>query len=134
MIVLNENEFFKNEADAEDRVIISSVKSESKNMEDARYREEILELCRHLEEHKPKGVVGNMKEMFFTITPDTQEWLNESLFGTYFKIGLKRLALIVSEELFAAVSIEQTVDESEKLPFEVKYFESVEEGMAWVKA
>lgn len=130
-VSLTSNQYFYNDYSAEQSTLISSVFPASASMSEERYKQEISGLIALLEQHKPKKVVGNMKEMFFPISPEIQKWLDENLFACYAKIGLKKLAIILSNDLFTAVSIEQTIEDVEESAISVKYFDDLEKGLEW---
>lgn len=96
--------------------------------------EYILELKAFIDvvkKYQPAFVLGNMVDFGFIITPDIQTWINENLFSVYAQIGLKKIALLLSNELFSQVSIQQTIEEDENAPFSVAYFENEQEAIAW---
>jgi hypothetical protein len=48
--------------------------------------------------------------------------------------GLRKYAIIVSQEMVAQLSIEQTMEESQASNFQVRYFDDSEEAMRWLIA
>lgn len=134
MQVLTDTAFFQNTYDPNTGVFTSHVKPESANMDDATYRQEIETLVARLKEVSPKLVRGNMREMLFTIEPRTQAWVNKVLLGCYEELGIKKLALVLSEDFFSSVSIEQTMEERENRLYETRFFTDPEEAMVWLTA
>ncbi len=90
------------------------------------------EIVRHIQEHQPKGMLSNTKDYKFTITPDLQEWSVTHIFEPMVAAGVRKLAMIVSSELFPQISLEQFVDEYEEKQLTTKYFEDLEEARQWL--
>ena len=117
-----------------DRIILKAYwKNDHYNMTDEEYRDEVKSLIELVQEKKPKRMLGDMKNFTFPIDPETQIWLNENLFETYIKQGIDKLALILSNDLFSQISIEQTVEEEATFAFETKYFNNLDEAYSWLE-
>ena len=77
------------------------------------------------------NVLADTRLFLFTITPETQTWINEHIIGLYPKYGVSKLGFLMSPDLFAQVSIEQTIDEKAQA-FQVSYFNDETEVMKWL--
>jgi hypothetical protein len=77
------------------------------------------------------NVLADARQFNFSIVPETQVWVNENVIGLYPKHGVSKLGFLVSPDLFAQVSIEQTIDEK-KQAFQVRYFEEEAGAMQWL--
>ncbi|GAB4199336.1 MAG: hypothetical protein OHK0057_31240 [Thermoflexibacter sp.] len=80
----------------------------------------------------PTKLINNWTDMQFTITPELQEWADRVILGPSLVIGLHKIAYIVSKDLFAQVSIEQAMEESEGRKFIIHYFEDIAKAKAWI--
>ena len=62
-----------------------------------------------------------------------QEWSVSNIFEKLEQAGLKKMAMIVSEEIFPQVSIEQLIEENKNTTLITKYFENEEHAMKWLQ-
>lgn len=96
------------------------------------YQREAEKLAELTEKYKPSCLLLNNKEFTFSITPAIQEWVNNNIFPRLIKAGIKRGAFVVSEDLFAQVSIEQTMEEDTGKKLKTKFFDTEEEALKWL--
>lgn len=132
MKLITKDSYFAHYFDADNSLFASVVYPETEQMSDEEYRANINELVGLFDEKQPLLVLGDMKDMNFPISPETQEWLNESLFACYNRIPMKRLALVVSDDIFTAVSTEQAVEDAAPEKYEVRYFQTFDEAKNWL--
>ncbi len=97
------------------------------------YQEEEIHFTKHLEENPPKNILINFKNFDVSITPDLQIWLVTEMFPIYEKNGVKKGALVASEQLFPQISILQTIEEHKFSNIDWVVFEKEEEAMNWIK-
>jgi hypothetical protein len=86
-----------------------------------------------IEEAKPKNILADTLQMGFAIPPSLQEWHNNIIFPVFQSVGLQKLAVLVSRDLFVQVSIEQLIDEDKQnVGLKTKYFDSEENAINWL--
>jgi hypothetical protein len=83
-----------------------------------------------VDEHKPVNMLADCTNYFFMITPDLQEWSVENVFNRFEEAGLQKLAMIMSTEMIAQLSLEQFVDEAQT-NLVTRYFDKPEAGKKW---
>jgi len=93
-----------------------------------------IEVVRYTQEYQAQRMLANTKDYKFTITPDLQEWSVSHIFEPMAAAGIRKLAMIVSSDLFPQVSLEQFVDEYGEKQITTRYFEDVEEARQWLIA
>lgn len=103
--------------------------SKAKDHEFKKWNQDLVE---KVNRHKPRLMLADTKKYLFTITPQLQEWSVINVFEPFAKAGLQKLALIISEEMFAQVSLEQFVDEYKGGKIQSKYFENIESARNWL--
>lgn len=108
-------------------------KNDHLSMSDNIYRNEIKELIKLVKDKNPQRMLGDMQNFIFTISPETQMWLNEHLFGVYIEQKIDKLAMILSKDLFSQISIEQTIEEEDTFAFQTKYFDNLDEAFNWLQ-
>ena len=106
---------------------------ETKEAKEEDYKDWNTNLAQQVTKYKPKYVLSDNTNYFFPIIPELQEWSVENIFVPMTNAGVKKLAMIVSKEFIAQISLEQFSDEAEEsnAGFVTKYFENKEEAMEW---
>ena len=87
-----------------------------------------VEMC---EKYKPENELVHLLEMKYVIALEDQEWMNKEVFPRYTNI-IKRMAFFVPTELFAQISVEQTMEEETGQQFVQQYFENEENARNWL--
>ncbi|WP_027003014.1 STAS/SEC14 domain-containing protein [Hugenholtzia roseola] len=98
------------------------------------YQEEMLNYIEIARKYKPLYALPNTAELFFTITPEIQQWMNAQIFPVFAQIGMRAAAFVVSQDIFAQLSIEQTMEEEVGQRFQSRYFVNTEEAMNWLQS
>lgn len=106
---------------------------ESSQMKEVNFKDQIKGERAAVDKFSPKYIIANTIDFGFPITPDLQEWHNNFLFPIFKKVGIKKLAIIVSKDLFAQISIEQMMEENKEINMVTRYFTSFEEAKDWMK-
>ena len=96
------------------------------------YKEDVKHWLAAIEDTKPKYQFIDGRDMKFIIIPEFQTWINENLIAPAIKFGLRKVAFLESPELFAQVSVEQTMDENKDSILKVKYFEDKNKAKEWL--
>ncbi len=90
------------------------------------------ELVKIIEKYKPSGFLANTLNYRFVISPDLQKWSVSNVFELFAKVGLKKIAMIVTDDLFPQVSLEQFIEEYEGGKIETKYFDKEVDSLKWL--
>lgn len=82
--------------------------------------------------HKHTLLLVDTTNSQFSITPDLQEWTAQVI--APLTISLKRMAFVLSPDIFSQVSLQQMMDEKGIVDKYEKprYFENVDEAKAWL--
>lgn len=89
---------------------------------------EALQLGR---QHRVRGWIGNNTRMR-TIRPADQDWINQEWFPEFARLQVKRLAVVVSNDALNQMGIDNILTRATAhVPFDTKYFASVEEARRW---
>ena len=71
------------------------------------------------------------KELYFLITPELQEWMAENITKGSEDL-VEKAALVIPTELFAEVSLEQTMDEMETGKLDTAFFDNEQNARNWL--
>lgn len=104
----------------------------TKSISSEEYIGELKQYIDCVNKYRPKTIYADTREFYFTIGPDTQEFIAKYVLALYGSIGVTKHAVLVSSDLFTSISVEQTMEENKASAFENKYFESPEEAEKWL--
>jgi hypothetical protein len=86
-----------------------------------------LEIAREV---TPKRLFVDSIHFKFTVVPEIQDWINQDLHPKFEKMGMKKIAFLMSKDFFAHFSIQQIFEECQY--FQVGYFEKEEKAKDWL--
>jgi hypothetical protein len=105
----------------------------SADMIEEDFRQVIAKEKEALERFKPQAILADTLEMQYGITPDEQAWHNDFLFPIFAEVGVQKLAIVVSKDIFAQVSVSQLVEENNHAKFASLYFDSEAKAAEWIQ-
>lgn len=98
------------------------------------FKQQIITFVSKVKEYEVKGFLVNSQQGHFTMGIDMQEWHEREVIPKYLEHKLKKIGFILPEkDFFAAVSLQQTFDETEARKLQTRFFDSVENAWAWIK-
>lgn len=106
---------------------------DSSKMTDDEFKSEVYAEREALEKVHPTAILANTLKMGYTIPPELQEWHNGVMDPVFAKIGLKKLAILVSQDFFSQIAVEQLIDDSSQASLLTKYFENEQAAINWIK-
>jgi len=104
----------------------------SKAMNEEEFKTEMLQLVKFIEQFQPHKLLIDMRNFYFIVIPELQEWINTNVNSLLAKMNETKTAYIVSSDLFASVSVEQTVEESAGKLMTTMFFEGENEARKWL--
>lgn len=104
------------------------------DMSSDEYKSEMLKYVKALKEYHPEQVLINAQNTRYIISPELQEWANENVIKVAISCGLKRTAILVSEDYISQLSIEQTFDEDTRQIVKRKFFDDENAAIAWLQS
>ena len=104
---------------------------ESKSLNESEFKTEMLELAKFFEEHKPVNVLIDMRDFYFVVVPEMQTWVNENVNSKLSGINSLKTAFVVSSDLFASISVEQTLEDN-KESINNRFFENENDAEKWL--
>lgn len=100
------------------------------------FKKEMLIYVELAKKYKPTQYLVNDHDNKFVISIELQDWVNEYIFPHTMHEGVKKFALVVPQEIFAQISLEQTIETGEenikKIP--TQYFPNRETSVQWLNA
>ncbi len=112
------------------RIIKAVWTTATQEMEDADFQESIQHIWQNVRNKKPVGFLGDTRLFFFVVSIHLQTWYGENI-GDTFGTGTNKIAMLVTSEFIAQVSIEQTIEE-DKSAVKTRYFDEEEKALTWL--
>lgn len=131
---IHRTRYFLVNHEADTNIFNYSFFDESSEMTTEEYISELEALIEMVKKYKPQKMFGDMSKFQYSITPTTQKWIVENLFPVYQSVDFEKMAIILSEEFYAQLSIQQTMEEDNTESFETQYFNSEETAREWLFA
>jgi hypothetical protein len=103
-------------------------------MSENEYKAEMLHILHLFRQYQVQNVILDALESKFVITIQLQEWVNKNIIAVAAAEGLKRVLVILSQDLIANLSMEQMFEEDPNQPFHTHYFSTVAEAQKWLKS
>lgn len=104
----------------------------SADMTSDEYQQAMLAYANQVERFKPLKVLVDTRNQQYIISTEMQEWTNQTILTRVLAAGLKRVAIVVPEDLIAHLSIEQAMTEEVGLQFETQYFDNDQKAREWL--
>lgn len=98
------------------------------------FRKAIMAEKEAIDAVKPRAIFADTLNMRYTITPELQEWHNTIIFPAFEAAGTRKLGILVSQDLFAQIAIEQLIDDGSTQDIQTRYFSSAEGALEWLRS
>lgn len=106
--------------------------TQTMNMTEDDFKQVLLEILAFIKKNKVEWYLADTQEFKFSIIPEVQDWTNTHFLPQIFELGVKKMAIIVSEDLFSQVSIEQVLEDNQS-GMQSAYFKTTDEALQWLK-
>ena len=103
------------------------------SFDDKDYQEMMLRYADFLEKYHPKKLIVDSRSQTYVISPEMQQWTDNNIFVRVLKAGLRRVAIIVSKEFIAELSLEQVMETESGMVFKTNYFTDKADALAWMR-
>jgi hypothetical protein len=79
-----------------------------------------------------KGILVDMRNFLFGVLPELQAWHKDEVYPKILELGINKMAIVTSPDVFASISAEQTFDEYRGGTLETRYFKDPGEAKEWL--
>ena len=119
--------------DAKISVFKQSFSNKTEMWIDDDYKNEFIKYANLIEEYKPIFILVDTRKFNFSVAPKLQEWQVKKILPALNNVGVKKAAMLINEDIFTQVSIEQTMEEDANThAWETKFFNEEKEAMEWL--
>jgi hypothetical protein len=102
-------------------------------MTENEYKAEMLHILHLFRQYRVQNVILDALESKFVITIQLQEWVNKNIIAVAAAEGLKRVLIILSQDLIPNLSMEQMFEEDPHKTFHTHYCPTVADAQKWLK-
>ncbi len=114
-------------------IFIQSFSEKTEDWEDEEYKEEFKIYASLIEKYKPLYILVDTRKFLFSVIPELQEWQIKVIRPSFINVGVKKAAMLMSEDFFSQISIEQTLEEDEENhTWQTQFFENKNDAMEWL--
>jgi len=107
---------------------------ESIQMDEADFKNELMKLVGCIAEHPVKRQLIDTLNFRFIVSPQLQEWTDVEVTKKNKMNGVKKVALIASQEFVTQLSVQQTLSEEEAKTLDTRFFSDMKEAKDWLLA
>jgi len=115
-------------------ILLNTYTKESEDLTEDLYKAELLSYVEQIKTYKPQKTISDLRDFSYPIVPSLQEWHAKTLFPVAESVGIKKVAILLPQELFSLVSAQQTLEEDKQGKFQTKYFENEKDAYNWLKS
>ena len=134
MLQISTSKYRDSFIDEEKKVFMSIWRNNTTNITEQEIKEAVNASAVEIEHWKPLYFIADETDRDFPFSVELQKWIAYTIATACIKAGIKKMALIMPENLIVEMSTEQTVDEAGKLPFELKSFYNLVDAEKWFLA
>jgi hypothetical protein len=94
-------------------------------------RVSLAEVLRQARHYRIQGYIAN-NTLLRTIRPADQDWINEQWFPEFAKLGVQRLAIVVSQDGMNRMGVDNIMQRATAhIPFDTQHFADAHEARRW---
>jgi len=116
----------------ENRGIYAYWALESEKIDENFFKQVNLLYVDYVKNHGATKLLIDAQNFRYPIAPELQEWVGTQIISVLLEAGLNKIAMVVSKEMIAQLSIEQTMEENKAVESFLMYFGSPEEAEKWI--
>ena len=96
------------------------------------FREVMSRVLALLTENKFTRLIGDVRHLG-AVAEEDQHWSNATWFPEALESGINKIGIIVSDDIFSQLSVEEIMSRVDNAELSSHYFSSPEEAMSWIK-
>lgn len=98
------------------------------------FKQHIIRFVEKVKEYRVHGFLTNSQKGHFVMDVSIQEWHDKEIAPYYLAYKLEKIGFVLPEaDFFAAISLQQTFDETQAKQLQTKFFGNIDEAMEWIK-
>lgn len=106
--------------------------ADSEHLETTQLKQEFEDLADMAKVYRPFKLLIDAQALNYPILPDTQDWLNQEVFPYFLMHKLKYIAIVISQNMHAQLSLDQALEDIKTYNIEVESFDTLKEASYWL--
>ena len=106
--------------------------SESENLDDRLYRQEMMMFQEAILSYRPKYILVDQRDFNHVISINTEQWISDNIHKTMIEIECQKLAFIVPENKYCRLGISQALQDKYAKQLNVRFFDTRQEAIEWL--
>ncbi len=132
-MVLHESKYAKIELDDDLSMITHTWTYRTTEMVEKDFKDEMTILADFFKKYRPKRVLVDQRNFFFTILPALQQWIDINVNKILYDNNCQKVAFVVSPDVLAKLTTDQTFESGYSSQLNVKFFDNIVEAREWIK-
>ena len=126
------NKFLSIKVDKVNKVLVEEWYATTKDMTSDEWKETRQKFKEVFLQYKLSKFLSLCNQLYFVITPELQVWMAENITKGSEHL-VEKAALVVPTEIFAEVSLEQTMDEKATGKLDTSFFDNEQNARNWLE-
>ncbi|NJL15325.1 MAG: hypothetical protein HC913_21525 [Microscillaceae bacterium] len=121
--------------DANRQEVLYTMFETTQELNERLHRQQVMKAAKALFKQPVRCMIVDFRRFLFVNAPDTQLWMIEHIVPLYRQAGLQKIAVIMPQEFFTGLSIEQLIEDANKipdLPYLQAFFADADEARVWL--
>ncbi len=131
MKIINETKFMICQFDETQKIFYDIWLLETINMTEAEIKSETILVTGLIEKYKPKYIISDDTKRLCVYPEPLQNWVLMCWLNACIKVGVLKVAILLPVESLSNISTQQIVDQANEIPYELEYFEMLEDAFSW---
>lgn len=105
----------------------------TRNMSNNAYKETCVRQLDAMKEYGVTSIFIDGRSFLYVITPKMQKWVDENIASGMVECGIKKMGILVPEEVFANIGVEQLLGEGNAALMRQELFSEKTLAINWLK-
>lgn len=116
---------------AKHKLLMRHWKKASDYLSNLEFQREMLQVKQYILEYHPLYLLGDTHNFLYVVKPEMQLWLDQEFYARLSEWGVQKMAFIKSKDVYANMSVEQSIEESHKA-YQIQWFDTEYEALEWL--
>ncbi len=132
MLPVYKSKFSIVDYDPEDKLIIQTWTENSDMLCDESFLKELSALTEALYGRKIDKLLVDQRKFFYIVPDAVQEKIDKEINLELYKKGIRKVAFVVSPDIFSKFSVLQTFDKDNSSKINARFFEDYDKAVKWL--
>lgn len=131
---LRKTKFYTLNYSQEYNLLVTTWLADTREMSDEEYVEHVIFQTNCIADYGVELFLTDCRLLQFVVVPSLQEWGDDVIIADMIKSGVCKIGVVLPQDLFAQIAVEQIREEANATSVDQKTFEQKEEALEWLIA